>query len=150
MLQHLNTITTVYMTNIFNTGNRMLDNSLVAIVTIIIGYITTQLTENWREVYNMIIYHIYGMKVYPFELLRAPYIIQTSFDMDRDTFVDRMSYEDLSDYGKYGKPAMISTYITKLIATKCEIRVGVRLKSSPFALPHCYFCLRERTNKKNI
>jgi DNA replication protein DnaC len=123
ILQHLNTITTLYMTTIFNTGNRMLDNSLVAIVTIIIGYITTHFTEHWREIYNMCIYHIYDMKSHPFELRRAPYIIQTSFDMDRDTFVDRMSSEDLSEYGKYGKPSMISSYITALIKSNNQTRV---------------------------
>lgn len=124
VLQHLNTLTTVYMTNLFNTGNRMLDNSLVAIVTIMIGYITTHFTEHWRELYNMIIYHIYDMKSHPFELLRAPYILQTSFDMDLNTFDERMSTEDLSDYGKYGNPNMISKYITKLIETNNYHRVS--------------------------
>ena len=123
ILQHLNTITTVYMTSVFNTGNRMLDNSLVAIVTIMIGYITTQFTEHWREVYNMFIYHIYDMKTHPFEHLRAPYILQTSFDMDLNTFDERMSSEDLSDYGKYGNPNMISKYITKIIERNNQPRV---------------------------
>lgn len=101
----------------------MLDNSLVAIITIIIGYITTQFTEHWREVYNRIVYSIYGMSRHPFEISRAPYIIQISFDMDIISFTERMSSEDLSDYGKYGKPNTISTYITTLINTHSQPRI---------------------------
>lgn len=121
VLQHLNTIATVYMTSVFDTGNRMLDNSLVAIVAILLGHLVTHLSEHWREVYNMCIYHIYGMSARPFEIARAPYIIQTQFDMDLETFVDRMSVEDLSEYDC--KPEKVATYITALINANNQRRI---------------------------
>ena len=99
----------------------MLDNSLVAIVAIFIGYATTHFTEHWREVYNIIIYHLYGMAAHPVELFRAPYIIQRNFDMDLETFDDRMSSEDLSEYEC--EPEKSSTYITKLINTNNQPRI---------------------------
>jgi hypothetical protein len=121
VLQHLNTIATVYMTSIFNTGNRMLDNSLVAILAIFLGHIATHFAEHWKEVYNMCIYHIYGMAAHPLELLRAPYIIPREFDMDLDAFVEFMSVEDLSEYDC--KPEKVAAYITELINTNNQPRI---------------------------
>lgn len=121
ILQHLNTIVTVYMTSVFNTGNRMLDNSLVAILVILLGYITNHFTEHWREFYNTIIYHIYGMAGHPLELSRAPYIIQTKFDMDLEEFDNRMSSEDLSEYD--WKPVKSAKYITALINKHNQPRI---------------------------
>jgi AAA+ superfamily predicted ATPase len=121
VLQHLNTIATVYMTSIFNTGNRMLDNSLVAILAIFLGHIATHFTEHWKEVCNMCIYHIYGMAAHPLELSRAPYIIPREFTMDLDAFVEFMSVEDLSEYDC--KPEKVAAYITELINTNNQPRI---------------------------
>lgn len=101
----------------------MLDNSLVAILAIIIGYATTHFTEHWREIYNMIIYHLYGMRNHPFDISRAPYIIQTSFDMDIEGFNTQMEVQHLTYYGKYGKHDITGIYITDLINTHNQSRL---------------------------
>jgi predicted AAA+ superfamily ATPase len=73
LIQHITTFTTVYFTSSIDTGNRVLDNAVIAILSFFIVQGFSYLFKNWRQIYNCIIYHLYGMYKYPLEIWRAPY-----------------------------------------------------------------------------
>lgn len=73
LVQHISTFTTVYFTGAVNTGNRVLDNTAIAVLSLIIVQSVSYCFQNWRKIYNCIVYHIYGMNKYPLEIWRAPY-----------------------------------------------------------------------------
>jgi hypothetical protein len=66
-----------YFTETTSTGSKVLDNSIIAIKCAIVMWILKYIYINWIQLYNCIIYHLYGMKNYPLELWRAPYIYNT-------------------------------------------------------------------------
>ena len=122
-MNHINTLTTVYMTNTFNTGNRMLDNSLVAIAAILIGNIITYLTANWRKLYNACIYSLYCMDKHPFAISKAPYLYQTKLDITQSEF--KQEYTGyLLDHIRNGRVSTCGQYLKEIMCTNNLARMS--------------------------
>lgn len=85
IIQHLSTFITVYSTKNVNTGDRMLDNIVVGILSIICIKILKEAITEWRAYYNCLIFHLYGMKNHPMDLWKAPYSYNLQYN-SRDEF----------------------------------------------------------------
>ncbi len=94
VLQQLTTLSTLYLTDVVQTGSRAMDNSLIALAAMVVGLLLNDLVKNWRQYYNCVIYHLYRMRHHPFELRRAPYSIpqRTDFNSIDDLFKDKSLY----------------------------------------------------------
>lgn len=83
---------TIFTTDWFNTGNRVLDSSLVAITmgafTLYVNYIQ----QNWSRIWNKWVYWLYNMKNTPCELDRAPYIIPRVITSEMETILNAKAY----------------------------------------------------------
>ena len=88
IIQQLSTFITVYYTQNINTGDKIIDNIIVTILSITCIKILKEIITGWREYYNCLIYHLYGMKIHPLELLRAPYSYNLQID-SKDNFVKK-------------------------------------------------------------
>lgn len=88
VLQQLTTLSTLYLTDVVQTGSRAIDNSLIALAAMVFGLAMNTLVTNWRQYYNCVIYHLYRMRYHPFELRRAPYSIpsRTTFNQVEDIY----------------------------------------------------------------
>lgn len=86
LIQHASTFTTVYLTDTINMENRILSNSIIAILTLLLVQTITYGLNNWRDVYNCVVYHVYGMHKYPLEIWRAPYLY--TFQANSDSFIE--------------------------------------------------------------
>jgi DNA replication protein DnaC len=84
---HFSTFLTVYSTDKVNTGNRVLDNSIIAIITLLfvegLGYIF----KNFNKLYNLSVYIVYRMKSNPLNMKIAPYHIKNKTEYTNDTFM---------------------------------------------------------------
>lgn len=87
IVQQASTLFTLYISDVIKTDNRVLDNTVITIITIIFMSSIKFIFSNWRPIYNMIIYWLYDMGKYPLEMWRAPYL---------HTFI--MTYEDLKQF----------------------------------------------------
>jgi DNA replication protein DnaC len=114
-LSQISTLFTVYYTENTNTGNKVLDNTIIGIKCLVVMQLIRYICANWMQIYNFIIFHAYGMKNHPLELWRAPYIypltiIQDEFDKNFHNSYIHIIHNDnvlnLSD---------ISIYINKLV-----------------------------------
>lgn len=92
IIHHISTFITVYCTNNINTGDRIIDNVIVAILSIISIKIIKDLCHNWRDNYNCLIFHLYGMKNNPLELWRAPYSYNFDCTSKEDFFSSHKAY----------------------------------------------------------
>ncbi len=92
LAQQLTTIITIFTTDWFNTGNRVLDSSMVAITVGAITLYGNYLRENWARLWNQWVYWWYDMKHRPHELDRAPYIIPRVFTEDMAARMDVSGY----------------------------------------------------------
>ena len=88
LLHHLSTFLTVFSTEKVQTGNRVIDNSLVAILTLIIIEALRYFFSNWRSFYNRIIFVIYKMSSKPMEMYKAPYSIQLRLPITNAQFMN--------------------------------------------------------------
>lgn len=83
IINQLSTLITILSSDLVNTGNRLIDNSIIAIVTFIFIQGITILSTNWKSIYNRIIFYLYNMKENPMNILDVPYIYTikyTSYD----------------------------------------------------------------------
>lgn len=73
-IQHLSTILTVASSEYINTGNRVLDNSIIAIITFIAIQTIHFIVDDWKKIYNCLIFHLYNMKDHPLNMTGVPFI----------------------------------------------------------------------------
>lgn len=89
ILQHLSTLTNVFVTSNINTGNRLIDNSIITIIVIAITKLITICMNDWRRYYNAAIYSLYRMKNTPFDIDKAPYSIETKLNYSDSEFTEK-------------------------------------------------------------
>lgn len=87
IVQQVSTLFTLYISDVIKTDNRVLDNTIITIITVIVMSSIKFIFTNWRQIYNMIIYWLYDMGKYPLEMWRAPYL---------NTFIT--THEDLKKF----------------------------------------------------
>lgn len=90
-IQHITTLSSIFLTSKFDTGNRMLDNTLIAISVGLIVGAANYLLENWRKLYNCAIFHLYGMRTRAYEISKVPYSIPTALSVKKDEFLANMT-----------------------------------------------------------
>jgi hypothetical protein len=100
LLQHLNTLSSVVASTYINTGNRMLDNSLVAIVSVLSVKFITEILGNWKRYWNMAVYVLYDMKKNPFDWANIPYKYDTKlpYSSAADFIQNNSDYESLTSH----------------------------------------------------
>jgi hypothetical protein len=106
LLQHLTTLSSVAASTYINTGNRMLDNSLIAVVSVLIVKFVTGVVTNWKRYWNRVVYLLYRMKDRPFDWKGVPYNIDNKTDY-------ASGQEFLEKYGVYdtNPRSMVSSLI---------------------------------------
>lgn len=80
LIQQFNIISTLYLSKWINTGDKVLDNSLVTLFAIILSAFLFHIVERWRDYYNLIIFYLYGMYNNPLALLNVPYNMECIFE----------------------------------------------------------------------
>lgn len=82
--QQLNTMSTLFMSKWIDTGDKMLDTTLVGIIGVLATGLITYISANWSQYYNMLVFYLYRMYRNPTDLARVPYRINifefTSYD----------------------------------------------------------------------
>jgi hypothetical protein len=84
--QQLNTFGTLLLTKWVNTGDKMMDSSLVALISVVALAAISYISNNWRKVYNMMIFYTYRVYRDPTDIANIPYSI------------DIYKYNDYNDY----------------------------------------------------
>lgn len=69
------TVLQLWMSDYVDTGNKILDTSVVAFAILLFTHVGWMGLDVWYRLYNRIIYWWYGMKERPYELDKAPYFI---------------------------------------------------------------------------
>lgn len=72
-LQQANTIINIYLSKWINTGDKVIDNTLVSMIAIIISTIIYFICANWRIIYNIAVFYTYRMYNDPFDIISVPY-----------------------------------------------------------------------------
>lgn len=98
LLQQLNTIATLYLSKWIDTGNKILDNTMLSIILITVTTILTHFAKGWRDLYNMVVYYIYRMYRHPLQINQAPYMIsQTQYESVNVVISDNPELYPMSD-----------------------------------------------------
>jgi hypothetical protein len=84
--QQLNTFGTLLLTKWVNTGDKMIDSSLIALISVIALTAISYISDNWRKAYNMMIFYVYRVYRNPTDIANIPYSI------------DIYKYTDYNDY----------------------------------------------------
>jgi hypothetical protein len=98
LFSYLSTFITVWLTDVIKTDNRILDNTLVGLISFLILESITWFKNNWIQFYNCIIYHSYKMDKNIFELCKAPYIYPT-YEKE-DEFFQKFTIISITDLQK--------------------------------------------------
>ncbi len=106
IVQQASTLFTLYISNVIKSDNRVLDNTIITIITVIVMSSVKYIFSNWKQIYNMIIYWLYDMRKYPLEMWRAPYLysfIMTSEDLKkfrRVNYIDHPCFNDIKNLSR--------------------------------------------------
>ena len=92
IIQQLSTFITLLFNKNINTGDRILDNTLIGILSILCIKIIKDLIIEWRAYYNCIIFHLYGMKNHPLDLWKAPYSYNFVYLKNDEFFKNHKQY----------------------------------------------------------
>ncbi len=105
VFQQLSTVLNIYLNKLINTGDKIIDSSLVAVVCMLLSSIILYIYDNYTDFYNCIIYYAYRMYNKPYDLNNAPYIINLKFNTTSEKFLNNLymvdfDYEITSNYRK--------------------------------------------------
>jgi hypothetical protein len=92
ILQQFNTLGNIYLSYVINTGDKLMDNTIIGIGVVLISCITNYIITNWREIYNKSVFYIYKMYENPILLHKAPYIIERYINKDFDAIFNTYSH----------------------------------------------------------
>lgn len=92
--QQLNTLSTVFLSKWIDTGDKMMDTTLVGLVGVLITGLITYISTDWTRYYNMAVFYLYRMYRNPTDLARVPY---------RMNIFEFTSYEDFRGKTIYNK-----------------------------------------------
>jgi hypothetical protein len=73
LLQQSNTIASIFLSKWINTGDRILDNTLLSIGIVAFSSVLYYVKQNWVVLYNMTIFYLYGMYKNPLNVSSTPY-----------------------------------------------------------------------------
>lgn len=68
-------MSTLFMSKWIDTGDKMLDTTLVGIMGVLAAGLITYISANWSQYYNMLVFYLYRMYHNPTDLARVPYRI---------------------------------------------------------------------------
>lgn len=94
IIHHLSNILTLTSSQYINTGNRVLDNSIIALITFIMIQTIHFIMDDWKRLYNCIIFHLYNMKQHPLDMVGVPFIHTEEFENSK-SFLDRVRHTHL-------------------------------------------------------
>lgn len=114
--QHLNTLTTLSLTKWVDTGDKIIDTTIVGIFALLISGIICHFTSSWDTYYNIFIFYCYRMYRDPVKILGIPYRINikkySSYnDFRKENEVMRV-YPDNHNKNLYDK--YMKTYINSM------------------------------------
>jgi len=96
IIQHLSTILTLASSEFVNTGNRVLDNSIIGLITFLIIQIVNFVADDWKRLYNCVIFHLYNMKEHPLDMNGVPFVHTDEYE--KDAFFDYVSMTYYLDF----------------------------------------------------
>lgn len=113
-LQQVNTIATVYLSSIVNTGDKLLDSSLVGVAVIAFSAILMNVATNWTQYYNLFIFYSNKMWNNPLDLRKVNYSIDYYRFADGEEFNKdtRTSIEWISPHRINNKLKILGANIT--------------------------------------
>jgi DNA polymerase III delta prime subunit len=85
-LQQLNTIATVYFSKFINTGDKLLDNTIISICVILCSSSLLNIVSNWKRYINCALFWTYRMYRDPLKVKNVPYIYDYSAFQSIDDF----------------------------------------------------------------
>lgn len=92
LLQQSNTIASIFLSKWINTGDRVLDNTLLSIAIVAFSSVLYYIKQNWIVLYNMTIFYLYGMYKNPLNVSAAPYAFK-SYEFENNTEFTRQAYK---------------------------------------------------------
>jgi hypothetical protein len=109
--QQLNTLSTVFLSKWIDTGDKMLDTTLVGIIGILVTGFITYISTDWAQYYNMAVFYLYRMYRNPTDLARVPY---------RINIFEFTSYEDYRGKAIYSKSLLnlVGNYYYDVLGNK--------------------------------
>lgn len=133
-IQQIGTIVTIYLSEKINTSNRIIDNSIISILTVFIIGLLNNLYSSWREKYNMCIYWLYGMRAHPLDIWKAPYIY--IFDIAEERIKNEFNSDDY--------PYYVDNFFSNGIEDNINKIIGELIKKSNSR------ALRDTTSKNRV
>lgn len=97
IIQHLSTILTLASSEFVNTGNRVLDNSIIGLITFLIIQIVNFVADDWKRLYNCILFRLYNMKEHPLDMSGVPFIYTDEYE-SKESFFDYVSVTYYLDF----------------------------------------------------
>lgn len=85
-LQQLNTIATVYFSKYINTGDKLLDNTIISVCVILCSSCLLNIVSNWKRYINCVVFWLNRMYRNPLKIKGVPYIYDYSAFQSIDDF----------------------------------------------------------------
>lgn len=90
--QQLNTMSTLFVSKWIDTGDKMLDTTLVGLIGVLAAGLITYISTNWSQYYNMLVFYLYRMYRNPTDLAKVPYRINMFEFTSYEDFKGKMIY----------------------------------------------------------
>jgi hypothetical protein len=162
--QHLSTILTLASSEFINTGNRVLDNSIIALITFLIIQSINFITNDWKRLYNIMIFYLYNMKKHPLDMRGVPFIYTTQYETSQEiaeTFIRRSCSWLFLNYNNYSKHinnnCNLVTYAISNFVRKNNLTNQIINKKKEALImediykklrhTHCLPCFEEKTDR---
>ena len=95
LLQQSNTIASIFLSKWINTGDRILDNTLLSIGIVAFSSMLYYIKKNWVVHYNMTIFYLYGMYKNPLNVSAAPYTFR-GYEFENEADFKRLVFRTSS------------------------------------------------------
>lgn len=95
LLQQSNTIASIFLSKWINTGDRILDNTLLSIGIVAFSSMLYYIKQNWVVPYNMTIFYLYGMYKNPLNVSAAPYAFR-GYEFENEADFKRLVFRTSS------------------------------------------------------
>jgi hypothetical protein len=87
--QQFITLYTIFISKYINTGDKLLDSSIISIFGIFITFIMTYLMNEWRKFYNCIIFYLYSKYNNPLYNMDVPYLFDPNKYENYNEFIEK-------------------------------------------------------------
>jgi hypothetical protein len=128
--QQLNTLSTLFLSKWIDTGDKMLDTTLVGIIGILVTGLITYITTDWAQYYNMAVFYLYRMYRNPTDLARVPY---------RINIFEFSSYEDYRGKAIYSKSllSLVGNYFFDVLGNKNRSYTNTEINKAVTKYVYC-------------